>query len=92
MIAILLAVGVAGAIKLMSPENTTPVKATLEYPNPFKEEPKKPSTFLGKLMGGKGTPTPTPGTAIDLSQELKATFDDGGQSDLDALGDEAAEL
>jgi len=84
MIAVIVAVGVAVAIRLLSPQSAMPAKAGSDYPNPLAGESAKPSTFLGKLLGG-ATPTPTPATAADLSDELKATYDDGGQSDLDGL-------
>lgn len=85
MIAIIIAVGVAVAIRLLSSQSAMPAKAGADYPNPLEStQESKPSTFLGKLLGG-ATPSPTPATAVDFSNELKATYDDGGQSDLDSL-------
>lgn len=93
-IALLIAVGVATAVKLLSPQNAIPAKATLEYPNPYsKTDLKKPSTFLGKLLGTNPTPAQaSPASAADLSRELKDTVDDGGVSDLDMLQKDASGL
>lgn len=94
--ALLAAVGVATALKLLSPENAMPAKAASvprQYPNPFTEaDGKKPSSFLGKLLGTNPTPTQEPSSAADFSRSLKDTVDDGGTSELDALQKEAAGL
>jgi hypothetical protein len=94
MIAIMIVVGVAAAYRLYSSSSAVPAKAKEEYPNALTNtQETKPSTFLGGLGGAaKATPTPTPGSTNDLSTELKATYDDGGQAELDALAKEAAAL
>lgn len=97
MIAVFIVVGAAVAIKLLSPENAMPTKAADEsvrrYPNLLqRDEGKKPSSFMGRFLGGNPTPTPTPATADDLSRELKNTVDDGGAMDFDKLEQEAAAL
>lgn len=93
-IALFIAVGVAVGVKLLSPENSIPAQAALEYPDPYgKTDLKRPSSFLGKLLGTNPTTTPIgTNSAADLSRELKETVDDGGQSDLDALTQDAAGL
>ena len=66
--------------------------APAEYPNSIASsgDSGKPSNFMGNLFvvpQAKQTPAPTPvpETAVDMSTILKGTYDDGGQSDLDAL-------
>ncbi len=92
MIALVIALGVATAVKLLPrPEVAAPQAS--EYPNPFGEEASsQPSTFLGTLFNPAETPSPTPASSLDLSNELKTTVDDGGQSDFDALEQEASAL
>lgn len=91
-IALFVVVVIAVTIRLLSKESTTRVKAGSEFPNPLVQQESKPSSFLGGLLGGKATPTPTPATASDLSRELNATVDDGGAGDLNALQEEASGL
>lgn len=93
-VALLVAVGVATAVKLLSPDNAMPVKAALEYPNPYsKTDLRRPSTFLGKLLGTNPTPTQAAAdSAADLSRQLKDTVDDGGASDLNTLQQDASGL
>lgn len=92
MIALIVALGVATAVKLLPPPETE-VTQTAEYPNPFAEDTaSQPSTFLGKLFNPPQTPSPTPASSLDLSNELKTTVDDGGKSDFDALEQEASAL
>lgn len=94
-VALFIAIGVATAVKLLSPENAMPAKAApAEYPNPYgKMDGKKPSSFLGKLLGTNPTPTSAPSSAAaDLSRELKDTVDDGGASDLETLQEDASGL
>lgn len=92
----LIVVGVALALKTFLPKQTVEVSKPTEFPNTVASEfVSKPSTFLGGLFGQKAavaTPTPTPATATDLSKELKGTYDDGGQAELDAIGNDAASL
>jgi len=92
MIALLVAVGVATGIKLLSADSPAPAKVVGEYPNPLTAESGKPDTFLGMLFSGKPTPSPSTATASDLSRELEATVDDGGASELDALEQELSQL
>lgn len=94
MIALILVIGAGFGIKLLSQESTVPVRATGEFPNPLgNDESSKPSTFLGRLVGvANSTPTPTPQSSDELSNQLEETVDDGGESDLDALEKELSEL
>lgn len=94
LIAVLVIVSVAMGVKVLSPKPEVKITKSTEFPNPLKDaEVSKPSSFLGGLFGQKSpTPSPTPATASDLSKELKNTYDDGGQADLDALNKDAATL
>lgn len=88
---------VAASMVLRMRVNTPPnvsVVNTTEFPNALNDSSQSaPSTFLGGLFGQVTvTPTPTPSTATDLSRELKDTYDDGGQAELDALTKDAASL
>lgn len=95
-IAILIVVGIAVAVKTFAPKPQVEVLKPTEFPNSIGSETvTKPSTFLGGLFGQKpavSTPTPSPSTASDLSKELKDTYDDGGQAEMDALTKDAAAL
>ncbi len=96
LIAVLLIVGAAIALKVLAPKPKVEVLKPTTFPNAVgTEEASKPSTFLGSLFVKKkavATPTPSPATAADLSTELKGTYDDGGQAELDAIGKDAAAL
>lgn len=92
MVALFIVIIVAVAIRLSSKDSTPPVSTGAEFPNPMTQAQAKPASFLGGLLGKNATPTPTPATAMDLSQELKNTADDGGAGELDALQKEAAGL
>lgn len=107
-IALLIVVGIATVIKLLSPENATPADAApREYPNPYgKLDINKPSTNLGRFSetGISLTPTSDPiptqqqvevstlSTSADLTRELKNTVDDGGTGDLNMLEEEISGL
>ncbi len=95
--AVLVIVAVAMVLKTVAPTQKEVVQTSQkssEFPNAVTNETvSKPSTFLGNLFGVKDpTPSPTPKTATDLSNELKRTYDDGGQSELDALSKAASAL
>jgi hypothetical protein len=92
---VIVIIGAVFVVKLLSRDSATPVKATnQEYPNSLSktEQGNKPSSFLGGLIGGGNTPTPTPASSEDLSKELKDTLDDGGASEFDALEKDASDL
>lgn len=97
-VALLVAVGVATTVKLLSPENAMPAEAApREYPNPYgKMGSNKPSSFMGKLLGKNPAPMDQSATgtasAAELSRELKDTVDDGGASDLKTLEEDATGL
>ena len=95
-VAVLIVIGIALALKTFAPKQQVEVLKPTEFPNSVGSETvSKPSTFLGSLFGQKqavSTPTPTPSSASDLSKELKETYDDGGQAELDALSKDAASL
>ena len=94
-VAVLIVIGIALAIKTFAPKPQVEVLKPTEFPNSVESETvTKPSTFLGGLFGKQAvaTPTPTPGTAAELSKDLKSTYDDGGQAELDALTKDAAAL
>jgi len=92
MIALVAVVSIATAVRLLPrPQQQAPVAT--QYPNPFgNDETTQPATFLGKLLNPASTPSPTPASSNDLSSELKTTVDDGGESDFDALEQEASAL
>jgi hypothetical protein len=96
-VVVLLVVGAAVIMKQLTPKPTPVVTDTKPsaFPNALSQsEIEKPSSFLGSLFV-KATATPTPtkaATASDLSTELKGTYDDGGQAELDALAKDAASL
>lgn len=96
LIAILVVVGAAIALKVFAPKPQVEVLRPSEFPNTVGSEAvSKPSTFLGGLFGQKTavqTPAPTPQTAADSSKELRSTYDDGGQSELDSISKEANSL
>lgn len=94
LIAVLLIVVAAMVIKMTTPPPAVVVTKPTEFPNAIKDaETGKPSTFLGSLFGQKApTPTPSPATANDLSRQLKDTYDDGGQADLNAIAKDASSL
>ena len=89
--ALLIILAVVFGYKMFAPK---PVEiAREEFPNALgTDAPKKPKTYLGSLFGTNVTPSPTPATAVQLSNELKNTYDDGGQSDLDAIAKDASSL
>lgn len=92
MIAIIVVVGGAIALRLLNtPSVQISPKTKTEFPNAIdKGSVGTPKSFLGSLfVPSAPTPTPTPGSAIDLTSELKSTVDDGGQADLNALSQEA---
>ncbi len=96
MVAVMVVVGIAIAIKVMTPTPKVEVLKPADFPNSVGSETvSKPSTFLGGLFGQKSaveTPAPTPKTAAESSTELKGTYDDGGQAELDAISKDAASL
>ena len=96
LIAVMSIVAIALGIKFFAPKPEVAVLKPTEFPNVVSStETTKPSTFLGALFGKKAvvaTPTPTPATAVDLSTELKGTYDDGGQAELDAMKKDTAAL
>ncbi len=90
-VAIFLVLAVVFGYKMLVPKPVETVKN--EFPNALgTDAPKKPNSFLGSLFGTNATPTPTPSSAVELSNELKATYDDGGKSDLDAIAKDASSL
>ena len=94
LIVVLLVVVAAMSIRMFGTQSTTSVKTGATFPNSVTNtDVGQPSTFLGGMFGKtNATPTPTPATAADLSRELKDTYDDGGQAELDELTRDAASL
>ena len=94
LIAVLVIVGVAMVIKQTSKPPEVVITKPTDFPNALsKTEVSKPSSFLGGLFAQSSpTPTPSPSSAQELSRELKDTYDDGGQADLDAISKDAASL
>lgn len=96
LIAIIAVVAGALMLKVMTPETQPVVQNPTEFPNNVgNTETAKPSTFLGGLFGqnkATSTPTPSPASAAQFTSELKDTYDDGDQAELDAIGKDAASL
>lgn len=91
MIAIIVVVGGAIALRLMTVPVTPHPSSPTQFPNSLDSgQSGQPTSLLGSLFGTVApTPTPTPATAKDLSNELKTTVDDGGAADLNSLSREA---
>lgn len=90
-IAIVAVLAIVFGYKILSARPVSMVKN--EFPNSIgSETSKKPKSFLGGLFQSGATPSPTPATAVELSNELKSTYDDGGQSDLDSIAKDASSL
>lgn len=95
LIAVLAVVMFAMGVKFFSPKPAVVVTKPNAFPDSLSKssEVGKPASFLGSLFGQvTNTPTPVPATSAELSKDLKDTYDDGGQSDLDALSRDAGSL
>ena len=83
--AVMLVVVAAMLIKMFGTPPDKKASESAGYPNAVENSAAgKPTNFLGSLFGME-KPTPTPNTAVNLSNELKNTVDDGGRADLDAI-------
>lgn len=97
LIAVLVLVGAAMTIRVSNSSIPTSSDTTGKtYPQGGTgESGSAPSTFLGGLFGQKATtntPSPTPQSSEELSRELKSSYDDGAQAELDSLVSDAASL